>query len=281
VRPPLGSKCQSNLRQLGIALHNYHGTRGCFPHSNYNYLDSTFFTPPPYNNMQDRAAGSTTHCPISNRTSSIGFSIPTCRPTPARSASPNSMHLSDHDVARPTRPARTAHVLGGLSGQPTQGFSGNYVVCAGDGYFNEGGVTNSANLDGIFYALSRTRLTDITDGTSNTAMSSEIILSPDVVDHDIRGRYFNPAHGGVLFSTRIPPNTLVPDQFDWCSSQPVRRAPCIWTGVNMFLSARSYHTGGVNLGLADGSVRFINDSVDVTAYKALGSRNGGEVATIY
>jgi len=102
-------------------------------------------------------------------------------------------------------------------------------------------------------------------------MSSEIILSPDVVDHDIRGRYFNPAHGGVLFSTaHSAEHARSRTSSTGASSQPVRRAPCIWTGVNMFLSARSYHTGGVNLGLADGSVRFINDSVDVTAYKAPG-----------
>jgi prepilin-type N-terminal cleavage/methylation domain-containing protein/prepilin-type processing-associated H-X9-DG protein len=274
-------KCESNLRQLSIALHNYHGTRGYFPHSNYNYLDSTFFTPPPYNNMQDRRCWLHDTLPyleqdviyrqfdayMQTNPSALGF--------PRLDAIyPTMMCPSD-----PTSP-KLHTFWGGLSGQPTQGFSGNYVVCAGNDYFNPGGVVNSANLNGIFYALSRTRLTDVTDGTSNTAMTSEIILSPDVVDHDIRGRYFNPAHGGVLFSTRIPPNTLVPDQFDWCSSQPVPRAPCIWTGVNMFLSARSYHTGGVNLGLADGSVRFISDSVDPVAYKALGSRNGGEVNTI-
>jgi prepilin-type processing-associated H-X9-DG protein len=44
----------------------------------------------------------------------------------------------------------------------------------------------------------------------------------------------------------------------------------------MFLSARSYHPGGVNMGMADGSVRFVGDDVDVQAYLAAGSRNGEE-----
>jgi prepilin-type processing-associated H-X9-DG protein len=45
-------------------------------------------------------------------------------------------------------------------------------------------------------------------------------------------------------------------------------------------SAGSRHTGGANFGLADGSVRFIRDSIDRTVYSNLGTRNGGEVVTL-
>ena len=150
------------------------------------------------------------------------------------------------------------------------------VACAGNDYFNPNGLVSSASLNGCFFALSRVKLTDITDGTTNTALVSELILSPDTIDNDIRGRYYNPAHSGILFSTRLPPNNMVPDQFDWCSAKPVPRAPCIWTGTNEFVSVRSYHTGGVNLGTADASVHFILDSIDPAIFKAMGSRNGGE-----
>jgi prepilin-type processing-associated H-X9-DG protein len=162
-------------------------------------------------------------------------------------------------------------------GTPTQGFSGNYVVCAGSDYFNAGGNPNSANLDGVMYALSKNTLTDITDGTSNTAMVGELLLVEDTDSHDIRGRYYNPAHSGVAFSTRLPPNTSVADQFNWCANNPPARAPCIWTGTNIFVSARSMHPQGVNMALCDGSVRYIRNSVNPTTYRALGSRNGGEV----
>jgi prepilin-type processing-associated H-X9-DG protein len=43
--------------------------------------------------------------------------------------------------------------------------------------------------------------------------------------------------------------------------------------------ANSLHPGGVNLMLADGSVRFIKSSVDLTTWRALGTRNGGEVVS--
>ena len=171
--------------------------------------------------------------------------------------------------------------LGGLSGQPTQGFSGNYVVCASSGYFNAGGVANSARLDGMLFAVSTVKLTDATDGTTNTALVSELLLVEDDDSHDIRGRYYNPAHSGVSFSTRLPPNAPVPDQFNWCSPQPVPRAPCTWTGTNVFVLPRSYHPGGVNAGLADGSVRFIAENIDAATFRALGSRNGDEVSGPY
>jgi prepilin-type processing-associated H-X9-DG protein len=182
--------------------------------------------------------------------------------------------------ADPTSPKlKTWNAGGGAGG--SQGFSGNYVLCAGDGSFNPTGPGSSAALNGMFYALSQTRLGDVSDGTSNTALSSELILSPDAIDNDIRGRYYNPPHGGTLFSTRVPPNSAVPDQFGWCSSRPVPQAPCVATGTNMFISARSYHTGGANLGLADGSVRFVSNGADPTAFRATGSRNGGEALGDY
>jgi prepilin-type processing-associated H-X9-DG protein len=43
------------------------------------------------------------------------------------------------------------------------------------------------------------------------------------------------------------------------------------------VSASSYHSGGVNVGMADGSVRFVRDTIDFTAWRAMGTANGGEV----
>ena len=86
----------------------------------------------------------------------------------------------------------------------------------------------------------------------------------------------NPAHGGVLFTTQLAPNNLVPDQLNWCQATPPKRAPCVWDGNNIFISARSYHTGGLNVCLGDGSVRFVTNQVSLPVWQAAGSRNGGE-----
>jgi prepilin-type N-terminal cleavage/methylation domain-containing protein len=273
-------KCQNNLKQVALALHGHHDAKGVLPHATYNYIDGTGFTPAPYNNTQDRRSWGQDILPYIEQSavysqfdaymrtgqSALGFPL-------LHTVIPILMCPSD-----PVSP-KTQTFWGGLNGQPTQGFSGNYVVCASSGYFNASGLASSANLDGMMYALSKTRLTDAADGTSNTALVSELILTEDVGAHDIRGRYYNPAHSGVAFSTRVPPNTLVPDQINWCNNvNPNPRAPCIWTETNIFVSARSYHTGGVNLALADGSIRFVPSGITPSTYQALGTRSGHEPA---
>jgi prepilin-type N-terminal cleavage/methylation domain-containing protein/prepilin-type processing-associated H-X9-DG protein len=270
------AKCTNNLKQLGIALHSHHDGRGHFPHATYNYIDSTFTTPAPYNNTQDRRCWAHDILPyleqeplyrrfethMSTGASALAFTdLAAVIPTLMCPSDPNSPKLQTF--------------WGGI-GTPTQGFSGNYVLSAGNDYFNNNSAATSASLNGMFFAQSKVRMTDVTDGTSNTTMASELILVPDIGSHDIRGRYYNPAHSGVVFSTRLPPNTLVPDVFNWCSSTPLKQAPCTWGGTFMFVLPRSYHTNGVNLAMGDGSVRFVPNSIDPVVFRAMGSRNGGE-----
>jgi prepilin-type processing-associated H-X9-DG protein len=46
--------------------------------------------------------------------------------------------------------------------------------------------------------------------------------------------------------------------------------------ANVFVLARSYHAGGVNLGFVDGSAKFVADAVDAVVFRATGTRNGNE-----
>ena len=275
------AQCQNNIKQIGLGLHNYHDTNKRFPHGTYNLMDSTGTTPAPYNNKQDRRCWFHDLLPFIEQ---VNLSRDFENHMKVSNSALAYLGLEAHvpTVMCPVDPLnpKTKTFWGGLAGQPSQGFHGNYVLCAGNDYFNSGGPATSANLNGVFFAVSKVRLSRITDGTSNTAMISEIILSTDVGSHDVRGRYYNSGHGGVLFSTRVSPNTLVPDQLNWCNNENPR-APSIWTGTNMFVSARSYHPNGVNIALADGSVRFLIDSVKPAVYMALGSRNGGETLEEY
>jgi prepilin-type N-terminal cleavage/methylation domain-containing protein/prepilin-type processing-associated H-X9-DG protein len=140
----------------------------------------------------------------------------------------------------------------------------------------------------------RTRISDIRDGTSNTIMLSEGLvgtydnpgssadLSPE--SWPTMGDITTATMGGSLFSAFNTPNSSSPDSFfgrcpqGWGDSG--YNAPCeSWSGnsYTTHAAARSGHSGGVNVGLADGSVRFVTDRIDVAAWQALSTRAGGEV----
>jgi prepilin-type N-terminal cleavage/methylation domain-containing protein/prepilin-type processing-associated H-X9-DG protein len=160
-----------------------------------------------------------------------------------------------------------------------QGFHGNYVLSAGSQTFRDS--ANSALLNGLSFPLSAVKFKDVTDGLSKTVAVSEIMVIPEAVGGgvpaiDTRGRYHNNYHGGCNFSTLNPPNTTVTDRIVFCSNQ-VAQAPCVGGGgTNSVLSARSYHSGGVNAAMADGAVRFVTNEISPQIWQAVGSRSGGE-----
>jgi prepilin-type N-terminal cleavage/methylation domain-containing protein len=291
--------CKNNLRQLGLAAMLFEDANGHFPHGTYNYIDSTFYTPPPYGTHDGRSQGSGPHtqdrrCWMHDL---LAFQEETAQYDAFvthmnTGASALAFKLMDNIIPVgmcPSDPiSPKIHTFwGGLTPDLiNQGFSGNYVGCAGSTYFNaiERGspistLEASAQLNGMMFAVSKVEVGDISDGTSKTLLLSELILVEDTDSHDIRGRYHNPGHGGVLFTTLYPPNTTVPDQFNWCANVPPPQAPCVWTGTNMHVSARSYHEGNVHACRADGSVDSINDGVDLVVYNAMGSRNGEETVS--
>jgi prepilin-type N-terminal cleavage/methylation domain-containing protein len=301
------ASCVNNIRQSGLALQNYLSAQKRFPHGTYNYIVQHTTTPAPYNGKQNRRCWMHDILPYMEaaafyarfdnfmRTgSSFAYDFPECS-----TVLPMLMCPSD-----PTNPKTVTYTRSspGVTGPPpsldgkgaSQGFHGNYVACAGSTYFNPGPASfgnpvykNSANLDGIFFAISKVDMKDVTDGSSHTAMLGELILSPDATDDDERGRYYDSVSGGVLFTTKYPPNTTVPDRMNWISQTPVPEAPGEWCAggecspaENQFVSLRSYHVDGANMAMADGGVHFVSNSIDPVLYTGFGSRNGSESGDI-
>ena len=60
---------------------------------------------------------------------------------------------------------------------------------------------------------------------------------------------------------------------------PPNSRSCMYPSGRIGTAARSYHTGGVNVALCDGSVRFVGNSIPLAAWRAMGSMAGGEVVT--
>ncbi|MDR0703793.1 MAG: DUF1559 domain-containing protein, partial [Planctomycetaceae bacterium] len=155
----------------------------------------------------------------------------------------------------------------------------------------------------------------ITDGTSNTMAMSECIVGPgsstSILLADVTGLSYADAissgqyrtlmiSGGIDQFTATTPEeleTILSTKTNWfadrCSTwmigrlqytaygaflPPNSKIPSAWYTMNCgFLAARSYHQGGVNVLLVDGSVHKVSDSIDLNSWKALSTINNGEV----
>jgi prepilin-type N-terminal cleavage/methylation domain-containing protein/prepilin-type processing-associated H-X9-DG protein len=263
-------KCQNNLKQLGLALHAYHDGRAQFPPGTVDgpfgqdigQRDRSSWLQYVLPYVEQQAIYDQTQAWLASGTGGC-----MCHDCPTR-------FFVVPGLTCPSDPASPKTQT--VPGDP-QGFHSNYSGCAGSTPLNAGGASGN-DLNGVFYWNSAIRLGDITDGTSHTLLAGEIIVSPDVTGHDVRGRMWNPARqGSTLFTTLYAPNTLAaPDRLHYCQSIP--RAPCVATTTDINFTARSYHPGLVNALLADGSVRAIANGVSADAYRALGTRAGGEAA---
>ncbi len=125
------------------------------------------------------------------------------------------------------------------------------------------------------------KLADITDGLSNTLMYSEGLQG---LDDDCRGVTFRGY--AAFFTAFCRPNSESPDLMEnhasVCNNIPYANLPCEELPVNtpFRFAARSRHLSGVNAALADGSARFISDSIDIDAWRNLSSTHDGATISL-
>jgi prepilin-type N-terminal cleavage/methylation domain-containing protein/prepilin-type processing-associated H-X9-DG protein len=136
--------------------------------------------------------------------------------------------------------------------------------------------------DGIFYLGSAMTMAAIFDGSSNTVLIGEAIPDQEIVGEDYSGNvqkidHWHTGSGELndyhhipslsaessecLGSTACPPNSWLDD------ASPIN---------DKELSFGSAHPQGLNLGYADGHVKFLSDNIDSAVFSALGTRHGGE-----
>ncbi|MBI1347487.1 DUF1559 domain-containing protein [bacterium] len=256
------TQCRNHLKQLGLAMHNYHDSLGVFPYGVQNagvfHLRDTWFQQilpyidqaPMFNNYAAWVGQWVMDTPAAIRDAKI--SVMGCP------SDPYSLQFG---------------ASGGLR-SGAYGFQGNYVGCTGDQQLQGG------DSGGLFFHRSSTRIRDCIDGTSNTLLMSEaIIRGPTTGGWGEAGGYWGGGEGGGYgFTTAYPPNSTVTDQVYACKSTTWPNAPCtsLTTYATQRNLARSNHTGGVHAVMADGAVRFVSSNVDSTTWKRLGTRAGQE-----
>jgi prepilin-type processing-associated H-X9-DG protein len=135
----------------------------------------------------------------------------------------------------------------------------------------------SIAVPGVFVVNTEIPISGITDGTSNTALASEVRKSPG---DDFRGVSFYPE--GPLYQHNRTPNTSIPDNFRSGLCRNIPQVPCTgshsaFNDRSIIMSARSNHSGGVNVSLCDGSVRFATNSISQSTWQALGTARSGEL----
>ncbi|MBI1249319.1 DUF1559 domain-containing protein [bacterium] len=265
--------CTNNMKQLGIAFHNYHDTFNRFPmasNCNINAAD------PGYSSNR-RVSFFHLIMPFIEQKNYYSVIKPLIESNQFPGGWSTSVRNVVFEAFECPSEANSPKV-------EQQGFHGNYLVCNGSS--NTGSGANKSN--GMFYPRNDTNFSDVTDGTSNTAMIGEIKLQLDSIaasgtgnvvcggSHDLRGRYHNPYHGNIYFTTLRAPNTPVGDALQYCNGTP--QVPCRQcVSSNMETHLRSYHPGGANVVLADASVHFIPETINQSVFQAMGTRGGGEV----
>jgi prepilin-type N-terminal cleavage/methylation domain-containing protein/prepilin-type processing-associated H-X9-DG protein len=255
-------QCSNNLKQIGLALHNYHDATRSFPPGYVSAFDSAGDDTGPGWGWAALTLPHLEQQPLSN---SLQFSLPIEAPTNAAGrVTAVKPYLCPSDTAPPTWPATRYDA----AGNPLA------VICdvAGANYVGVFGITEpGVDGEGVFSRNSAVRIGDITDGTSQTLLVGE--------------RSFRWAAstwvGAVTGASMVPaPGSPAPPGF-WNSSGTVLGHTFEGTGgpgspgteVNGFTSR---HPQGANFVFADGHVQFLQASMNHQVYEALSTRAGGE-----
>lgn len=316
-------QCSNNIRQVGLSAHNFESANKYFPPRKHTKVvtvggasvtGSSDASPQVFLLPYIEAGNAMNLWNLERNVNGDGALItgyPVTGPTNAEARKteiPTYLCPSDPSSARET-------TLAGRS---------NYMCSTGGNADYRGGLPQ----DGIFCAPNPTAGQllkgpthgSISDGTSNTAMFSEIrrgnLTSGQTNQYDhttafyvgtaysgasltdgrnlpecgptgnsVAGTYLRYSglqyYRGAISPTFAYSHTLPPNWNRKVSDPTQQKYSCGNTSFAQgHLAAASYHTGGVNVCYADGSVRLVSDGVDFVAWQALGSRAGGETVTI-
>jgi prepilin-type N-terminal cleavage/methylation domain-containing protein/prepilin-type processing-associated H-X9-DG protein len=294
--------CSNNLKQIGLAIHSYSDVQGYIPinrdgdpgygpasfgcsgngcdqtSSSWSFLALLL----PYleqSNLYAEGVQSSVQTPIPKKGNpTLGASSATSGIVPTFLCPSDPNGLGQFAETTPNMGSNGTAVLVGLT---------NYKGVLGAnwayGAWPNGPLPGSADGfwggNGLFPINSwqkPIRLTDITDGTSNTFAAGE-----DVFNKDAATKSWTP-----------PANAMWGEGYSWamtveatatCAIPPnatIKGAPVPWTDWQNFHGFRSMHSGGVQFVLADGSVQFISDGIALGTYRALATYQGNEVVTV-
>ena len=294
------SKCQNNMKQIGLALHNYEGAHQKFPPAGRGYrwpgVSLGQSDPQLYNsngmvlllpyleqenlfrrfNLNEASADA----PSANQgASGTLVGNPGTNGNAAAATTVVQTFLCPSDNNPPTgRLTSAAHYA------PASGFSGaatNYDFVTSDLDFTHCNywTRHAGAKRRMFGENSTTKPTDVTDGLTNTFMVGETTL------YHVNGAAFAWGYRAWVM-TGVDPGTSNPGINLWhlpavaATWQSPPYTPVVGRIRTWWAAAGSLHTGGCNFVMGDGSVRFVRESVDATTLEAACTMAGGEVISL-
>ncbi|HXG13219.1 MAG TPA: DUF1559 domain-containing protein [Gemmataceae bacterium] len=265
-------RCGNNLKQIALAVHNYHGVYGLMP---VNTLVTSTWNDQSNAKNWSWLARILPYIEQDNLYRQLNIDVNTLRQAQPWVATQVPTFLCPSDKAL-TGPRTDAHNLN--LNPPFPVGQTNYKGVSGANWgWGEARWRNPStipggdpfdglqNADGIFYRWDYRkprRIALITDGTSNTFLVGEDV--PEKNTH-CSWPYANNAVG----TCAIAPNSRRVNGTEF--------APTDWGNVYSF---RSRHAGGLQFALADGSVRFVSDGIELSLYRALATIQGGETVSV-
>jgi prepilin-type processing-associated H-X9-DG protein len=234
-------QCSNNLKQIGLALHNYHGRMNSFPAGYVSGVATDGSDTGP-------GWGWATYLLPEMEQDNVYRQINLAQPIASNPARLNSLKVFRCPSDNGPQTFLTVTVVVEVA-------FANYVACFGTNEIEDGPDLGN----GIFYRNSRTRFADITDGTSNTIAVGE-----------------RNAQRAMSTWTGVVPGAdeaqiLVLGIADHTPSHPAGHPD----------DFASKHTGVTNFLMGDGSVRAISNNINPTTWSALATRAGGEVVGNY
>jgi prepilin-type processing-associated H-X9-DG protein/prepilin-type N-terminal cleavage/methylation domain-containing protein len=275
-------QCSNNMKQLGVAMHSFAAQQGTLPPGTkattrmsnsvalYGAYEWTYFLHlllpymeqqayyealdgPTFNVTDPWVSPATTWLNVKN----VSLAALLC---PSDGLGGLFVDFTYHAASLPTAPK--SNYLGLFSG------------------LNDGDAYTCGNRDqlGVFRYGKGTAFARITDGASNTMAVAEYLKGVD--SYDIRGSFYTNRAGCQTLFVTLGPNSSAYDNIildadgAFCSNghnQPDQNLPCtVGSDNENFASPRSRHPGGVNVLFCDGSVHFIQNSIDITTWRNLG-----------
>jgi prepilin-type N-terminal cleavage/methylation domain-containing protein/prepilin-type processing-associated H-X9-DG protein len=275
------AKCANNVKQLALAMHNYHESEGTLPDGGTDHLSGNWMvTILPYIEQTALfqeyvgygAQNSVITAPNVANVTGIQITMATCpSDIPALPAGATYAKCSYHNYA--ANFGNTS--VGDMTNSYVMDTQPSYT--SPNGSFTDGGAPFRYN--------NPQTLMQITDGTSNTLMLAEVVQGHG---QDVRG-YTWWGDGGAFVTSLLPNDPSGDNVFhNYCNTN-APNPPAINCGNSVVMAglvvrafaARSRHPTGVNVALCDGSVRFVSNSIPISTWAPLGTSQGGEVVPNY